>query len=270
MKPKFKIIFEDLSFLVLDKPSGLTVNKSQTSSEETLQDQLSQYFGLRPGDLGIGERVGIVHRLDKETSGVLVVAKTQRAFDFLQSEFKNRRVNKEYTALVHGEVLGPGEVKSRIGRVGKFGKFGNLGNREAGGREAETEYKVNSNIKYQISKFEGIIIEKGYSKARVRYLDQHGLNYSLLSVFPKTGRTHQIRVQLKSIGHPVVSDLIYCPSKLIKFDLLWCPRLFLHATRIAFVDPRSIPIKSGSKKILTFKSDLPNELKNAMLFLTNT
>lgn len=259
---KFKVIFENRDLLVVDKPSGLTVNRSETSKEETLQDQLAEYFGLSDGNLGIGERVGIVHRLDRETSGVLVVAKTQKAFENLQRQFKNRLIKKEYVALVHGRMTDDfGVVKSRIGRIGKFGKFGNLKNREVGGREAETEYKLVSSFKFPISKLEEIAVEKGYNKSRVRYLDQHALEYSLLAVFPKTGRTHQIRVHLKSIGHPVVSDLIYCPSKLLKFDLVWCPRLFLHAKSISFADPKS-------KKALAFESDLPNELKNAMLLLT--
>ncbi len=262
MKPNLNIIFEDKDFLVLDKPSGLTVNKSETSREETLQDQLSDYFKLANGDLGIGERAGIVHRLDRETSGVLVVAKNQKTFEFLQGEFKERRVKKEYIALVHGLVKDDsGEIASNIARIGKFGKFGNLKNRQEGGREAVTDYERISNFKFQISNFENIIVEKGYNRSRVRYLDQHGQDYTLLSVFPKTGRTHQIRVHLKSIGHPVVSDLIYTPSKLLKFDQVWCPRLYLHAKKIYFSSPRS-------KKVLTFECDLPNDLKNAMLFLT--
>src|SRR3989339_914272 len=97
----FKVIFEDEQILVVDKPAGLVVNRSQTNEGETLQDQLCEYFQLGD-DLGIGDRAGIVHRLDRETSGVLVVAKTQRAFEILQSQFKDRSVKKEYTTLVHG------------------------------------------------------------------------------------------------------------------------------------------------------------------------
>ena len=85
---KFNIIFENSQFLVINKPSGLVVNKSQTVKEETLQDQLSKYFGLGRNDLGLGGRAGIVHRLDRETSGLLLVAKTQKSFDFLQNQFK--------------------------------------------------------------------------------------------------------------------------------------------------------------------------------------
>ena len=255
------IIFENDDFLVVDKPSGQVVNRSETTAGETLQDKLSKYFKLAPGDLGIGGRAGIVHRLDRETSGLLVIAKTQKVFELLQEEFKNRMVTKEYVSLVHG-FFGEksGTINSRIARIGKFGKFGILKDREVGGREAETEYVVNSKFKIQNSKFEEIIVEKGYNRSRVRYLDQHALDYTLLRVFPKSGRTHQIRVHFKSIGHPVVSDLIYSPSKLIKFDLLWCERLFLHSARLSFYGPKS-------KKSFDFKSDLPNDLKHAMLFL---
>ncbi|KKR61076.1 MAG: Pseudouridine synthase [Candidatus Curtissbacteria bacterium GW2011_GWA2_40_31] len=99
----FKVIFEDEQILVVDKPAGLVVNRSETNRQETLQDQLVDYFKLGH-DLGIGDRAGIVHRLDRETSGVLVVAKTQKAFDFLQKQFKDRKIKKEYVALVHGFV----------------------------------------------------------------------------------------------------------------------------------------------------------------------
>src|SRR3989338_7581133 len=97
-----------------------------------------------------------------------------------------------------------------------------------------------------------------FSKSRVRYLENHAKFYTLMALFPKTGRTHQVRVHLKSIGHAVVSDSIYTPRKLLAFDLAWCPRLFLHAAQIEFTHPKS-------KKIVKFKSLLPKELKNAIL-----
>src|SRR3990167_2002143 len=100
---KFKTIFEDERILVVDKPAGLVVNRSKTLNEETLQDQLADYFHLGK-NLGIGDRAGIVHRLDRETSGILLIAKTQMAFDILQAQFRQRSIKKEYTALVHGRV----------------------------------------------------------------------------------------------------------------------------------------------------------------------
>src|SRR3989344_2586017 len=120
-----KIIFEDEEILVVNKKAQVVVNKSQTFQEETLQDELGEYFGLKDGDLGIGERAGIVHRLDRETSGLILVAKTQKTFENLQAQFKNREVEKEYTALVHGHLREQaGIIEAKIERIGKFGKFG--------------------------------------------------------------------------------------------------------------------------------------------------
>src|SRR4030042_5404723 len=113
---KLKIIFKDDQILVVEKPTGLVVNRSETIREETLQDQLAFYFHLDKS-LGVGDRAGIVHRLDRETSGLLLVAKTQKAFDFLQRQFKERKVAKEYVALVHDFVKDKsGSVVSDIGR----------------------------------------------------------------------------------------------------------------------------------------------------------
>jgi len=147
MARKLNIIFEDEYILVVEKPSGQVVNRSVTIKEETLQDQLSQYFHLGES-LGIGGRAGIVHRLDRETSGLLLVAKTQKAFDFLQRQFKERTIKKEYLALVHGLIKEKqGTVESRLTRIGKFGKFGIADRRSADGREAKTDYKKISNFK---------------------------------------------------------------------------------------------------------------------------
>lgn len=256
---KLNIIFENDQILVIDKPSGLVVNKSETIIWETLQDILSEYFQL--SDLGVGDRAGIVHRLDRETSGILVVAKTESAFSNLQEQFRNRQVIKEYIALVHGKVdEDKGNINARIGRIGKFGKFGIVDKRYIAGRETQTGYKVVDRFKMKDKEFNKLILAD-LSKARVDYLKSHGLFFTLLKVLPKTGRTHQIRVALKSISHPVVSDLIYTPSKLLKFDLGWCPRLFLHSAKLSFADP-------VTKKRVSFDSALPKDLKSALSFLT--
>lgn len=276
------IAYENEEILVVDKPAGLVVNRSQTIKEETLQDQLAKYFGLKEDDLGIGDRAGIVHRLDRETSGLLVVAKTQKAFDFLQKQFAARLVEKEYIALVHGlSKEEKGEVFAEIGRVGRFGKFGNV----PGGRESSSKYLVIKKYKFDKKKFQDLFSSSSeppvgwesrslnsmssrlrsnnktvFSKSRLRYLLQNAQDYSLVRIFPKTGRTHQVRVHLKLLHHPVVSDLIYTQAKLLKFDLLWCPRLFLHASHLEFVHP-------STKKPISFSSNLPNDLENAMLNL---
>src|SRR3989344_726791 len=99
---KLDIIFEDKNILVINKPAGLVVNRSETNKEGTLQDELADYLGLGVGNLGVGERAGIVHRLDRETSGLLVIAKDKKTFEDLQVQFKLRKVEKQYKALVHG------------------------------------------------------------------------------------------------------------------------------------------------------------------------
>ena len=253
---KLEIIFEDSEILVIDKPASLVVNRSQTIKEETLQDSLSKYFILR-SSLGIGERAGIVHRLDRETSGLLLVAKTQKAFENLQNQFRERKVEKEYVCLAHGEVnRDSGVIKGDIGRIGKFGKFGIV----EGGRESRTEFKVVKKYEFKENKFDELLSDS-QTKSRINYVIKQAKKYTLLNLFPKTGRTHQIRVHIKSIGHPAVSDLIYTPKKLLKFDFLWCPRLFLHASKIKFSHP-------ASKGIVEFISDLPAELKDALSYLT--
>lgn len=255
---ELKIIFEDSELLVLDKPAGLVVNRGQTVQGETLQELLENYFSLPADNLGIGGRAGIVHRLDRDTSGVLAVAKSQKAFENLQKQFKEREVEKKYVALVHGLVADHGVIDEKIGRVGKFGKFGVVST----GRESKSEFKRNVELIFLSSRFAQLVEDEKYNKARIRYLEAHGLDYSLVEIFPKTGRTHQIRVHLKHLGHPVVSDELYCPSKLFKFDMLWCPRMFLHAQSIAFRHP-------STKKNLEFVADLPKDLKSAMLFLAS-
>ena len=253
---KLEIVFEDSEILVLDKPAGLVVNRSQTIKEETLQDLLSKYFNLG-SSLGIGDRAGIVHRLDRETSGLLLVAKTPKAFENLQNQFKERKVEKEYTCLAHGEInQDSGVIEGDIGRIGKFGKFGIVEK----GRESKTEFKVVEKYEFNQRLFDELLSEM-QTKSRINYLTKQAKSYAFLNLFPKTGRTHQIRVHIKSIGHPVVSDLIYAPKKLLKFDFLWCPRLFLHASKIKFSHPKS-------KKDVEFKSDLPGDLKDALSYLT--
>ncbi len=268
MSGDLKVVFEDEQILVVDKPAGLVVNRAETVKGPTLQDELFDYFKAslpKGSDPNIGGRAGIVHRLDRETSGLLLVAKTQKAFDFLQAQFKAREVKKEYTALVHGLIKGEtGTIESRLTRI-KLGKFGIADRRSAEGREARTDFKVASYLQHNF--FRGptpLGVEPlKLTRARIRYLQIHAKSYTLLSVFPKTGRTHQLRVHLKSIGHPVVSDRLYAPRKLLAFDLSWCPRLFLHAQLLEFKHPKT-------SKAVKFTSPLPKELEEVLSFLTRS
>ncbi len=234
-----KIIYEDSNILVLDKPAGIIVNRSETAKEETVQDWIETKFKIQNSKFKIDEssdfykRSGIVHRIDKETSGLLLAAKNESSFENLQRQFKERKVKKTYIALVHGKIAkGEGEVRIPVGRLPWNRKrFGVM----AGGRDAVTRYRVISNIKYQIS--------------------NSNEDLTLLELYPETGRTHQIRVHLKYLGHPIFGDFLYAGRKTARSDRKVLPRVFLHASKISF----SHPITG---KHMSFESEFPQELKN--------
>lgn len=221
------IIFEDKNILVLDKPSGwITNDASTTTTQPVVQTWLRENFKYPL----IGDREkrnGIVHRLDKETSGLLIIAKTINSFENLQRQFKERKVKKTYIALVHGEIEPKeGEIVASVGRLPwRRERFGVL----PGGREAITDYKV------------------------IKVLESKDEKFSLVELYPKTGRTHQIRIHLKFIGHPIVGDYFYAGRKTAREDRTWCPRLFLHAGKISFFHP-------VTGKEVKFESELPKDL----------
>jgi len=242
------IIYEDNDILVLNKPSGMTVNKADTTKEEiTIQDWIETKFKIQNSKFKIEEnyingeynpnfefmnRSGIVHRLDKETSGLLIIAKNVESFIHLQNQFKERIVKKNYIALVHGKIIPEeGEIAVPVGRL-PFNRmrFGVV----AGGREAVTRYKTISHFK----------------KEEI---------FSLLELYPQTGRTHQIRVHVKYLNHPIVGDALYAGRKTARNDRKYLTRLFLHASKITFLHPKE-------NKEVTFTSPLPEELQN---FLDN-
>lgn len=199
------IIFRDEHILIVDKPSGMIVHPGAGVREGTMVNALLHYF---PGIEGIGpwERPGIVHRLDKETSGVMVVAKSLKAYKSLQQQFKERVVEKVYTGLVFGRMpQKEGKLTWPIGRHPKHGERISVKTRKP--RAAETYYTV----------------KKEFNE------------YTLLQIRPITGRTHQIRVHLAAAGHPVIGDSRYGRLK-TKHN---CPRLFLHSSYLAFVHPDS-------------------------------
>lgn len=242
-----KVIFEDDQILVFDKPPGLVVDNSETQQDSTLQTYLAQNY---PSNL---DRMGIVHRLDKDTSGVIIVAKTQQALENLQAQFKERKTKKEYLALVHGEVKGKGVIEGSIGR--------NPGNREKfvvldDGKEAVTEYEPIQSLVMSAD-----FLEKTYSDfSKIQNRKLNALHYSqftLLSCKPLTGRTHQIRVHLKHIGFPIVSDEKYVGRKICRLDRRWCVRIFLHAARLGFYHP-----KTG--EWMEIESPLPKDLKEVL------
>jgi 23S rRNA pseudouridine1911/1915/1917 synthase len=229
------IVFEDADLAVINKPAGMTVHAGAGSTEDarnrgTLVNALLHRFG-KLSEVGGETRPGIVHRLDKETSGLIVVAKNDEAHRKLGAQFAGREVKKTYIALVHGWVKqDQGTIRKSISRdrVRRV----RMTTRHEGGREAITHYRVQRRIESAFGKF------------------------SLLEVKIDTGRTHQIRVHLASLGHPVVGDTTYGAPATIKVrsGSVGLERNFLHAAALELRHPRT-----GEK--LAFARDLPGDLQ---------
>jgi len=233
--PEIKIIYEDDNVIVFDKPAGVLAQKAVSSESPAISDFLVKHF---PEIEKVGQdeqRFGIVHRLDKDTSGVMIAAKNNQSFEFLKDQFKNRQTEKTYLALVYGKVKPKeGIINLKIGRsktnpqmqiVIDSRKSVHGGKETIKSREAVTFYKTIKEYK----------------------------NYTLLEVHPKTGRMHQIRVHLKALGFPVVGDKKYFYRKYrgLKPQL---DRQFLHAQILKIILP------NGAKT--NFRSELPEDLKN--------
>jgi len=206
------ILSEDDDLVVVNKPAGMVVHPGAGRLTGTLVHALLAHCKSLPGIGGV-ERPGIVHRLDRETSGVLVVAKTETAHQALSRQFKGRLVKKRYLALVHGEVRqDSGRIEAAIGRREHDRK--RMGVRREGGREARTAYRV------------------------VRRLSA----MTLLELDLETGRTHQIRVHLSHINHPVVGDQVYGgrrEQRRAASAVLRADRQMLHAWQLGFHHPRT-------------------------------
>ncbi len=240
-KGKLDIIFEDENFLVINKPAGLVVHPSLSCKKDTLINLLlahcpeirkvgdSHLAGLETPIL----RPGIVHRLDKDVSGLMVIAKTQKAFEHLKNQFKNREIKKEYLALVHGKV------KKSQGII----TFPIIRSKRKGFKMIITKASPRASVPGKIKTAETLF-------EVIKYFPKH----TLLKVQTKTGRTHQIRCHLNAIGHSIVGEKIYKPRKLTaKLNLSeHLDRLFLHACLLGFYDLEG--------KWQEFKKELPEEL----------
>ena len=218
------IIFENDDLLVVNKPAGMVVHPAAGHETGTL---VHAVLGYEPDLEGIGgeERPGVVHRLDKETSGLIVLAKNERAHRWLQDQFRLRTVEKTYLALVDGVPPTPaGRVEAPIGRDSAHRK--KMAIQSAGkGREAVSEYKILESFKH----------------------------HTLLEFRPHTGRTHQIRLHCLFLGCPIVGDVIYGKKK----PTLELKRHFLHAAKLKIILP-------NEKQARTFESPLPVELVAAL------
>lgn len=207
------VVYEDDDLLVVNKPAGMVVHPAPGHTSGTLVNALlARHPGLAAG--GSPERAGVVHRLDRDTSGLLVVAKTASAHEALQSQFKGRMVKKNYLALVEGWVeVTEGRIEAPIGRSPIHRKQMAVLPRQRGGRPAVTTFQVLDYYEPQVS--------------------TQRLIFTLLEVGLVTGRTHQVRVHLAFLGHPVVGDRVYGRRK----QRLSCPRQFLHAAQLEFLQP---------------------------------
>lgn len=212
---QIKILYEDADILAINKPAGLVVHSDGRTEEETVVDFiLSKYPEIK----GVGEsltlsdgrqieRPGIVHRIDRETSGVLLIAKTQKGFEALKKQFQDREMQKEYHAIVWGSFPDhkkEGTINRPIGRSrSDFRKWSAMRGARGELREAVTNYSIVGETE----------------------------EFSFAKVFPKTGRTHQIRVHMRAIEHPVLCDKLYAAKKpcALGFD-----RTALHARRLEF------------------------------------
>lgn len=227
------VLYEDKDIIVLEKPAGMVVHHDVQHQSGTIIDWLFERY---PDIRSVGDdpgRPGIVHRLDKDTSGVLVVARNQNSFQRLKKLFQTRGIQKTYSALVVGNIKNEsGIIDTPIARSTKYFARRVVGGKQGRAREAVTEYRVRERFK----------------------------EYTLLDVFPKTGRTHQIRSHLAHIGHPVACDTLYGGKKFM--CLAGVERQFLHASSIEFVAP------SGAR--MHFDAPLSEDLVDALNQLRST
>jgi 23S rRNA pseudouridine1911/1915/1917 synthase len=266
-KNNFTLIYEDHDFLVLDKPAGQIVNSATSHHQISLQDHFRALFGLpaytaapttadsSPEEVFL-ERAGMVHRLDKNTSGLLIWAKNPLALHSLLAQFRLRQVAKTYTCLVHG-LFSPSQETSHINLpLARKRTHRQLMAVDPTGRPALTHYRmITAYPHFDTSHL--LTLHPPYSSREIDRLYQ---GFSLLQVTPKTGRTHQIRAHFTHHRHPLVGDTVYLPRRKAHLDPLWCPRQFLHAAQLSLTHPTT-------GQPLTFTAPLPPDLQSALGYL---
>lgn len=217
------ILYEDSSLLVINKPPGIVVNRALSVKGETVQDWVEKTYNIF-----IGDRAGIVHRIDKETSGILLIAKTESAFIELQRQFKEHIIQKTYLAIVHGKLVpDTGEINAPVDRLPwNRERFGIV----PGGKESVTKYKVLGPV-------------PGSAEGPLTYVE----------LTPQSGRTHQIRVHMKYINHPILGDYLYAGRKTARADRLWAPRVMLHAWKLTCTHPQS-------REVIAFEAPIPDDM----------
>lgn len=225
-----KILYQDADVVVVDKPSGMVVHAGAGHSRGTLVNALLHHFGSTLSSVNGEMRPGIVHRLDKDTSGVLVVARTDQAHRSLAAQFEGREVEKVYLALVHGKVEPPqGQITLPITRDPV--RRTRMTTKLRSGRSASTSYKVREKLG----------------------------NFTLIEVRIGTGRTHQIRVHMSSLRHVIVGDTTYGAPRAIPGQPPF-ERFFLHAHCLRFRSP-------STREWVIVESPLPNEFEELLVWL---
>jgi len=226
------IVFEDEYLAVINKPAGMVVHPGAGVGSGTLANAIAYHFEIRSPQSAVRNRLGIVHRLDKDTSGLIVVAKNEETHEAMSEQFRKRQVDKSYVALVHGTTReNSGKIDRPIARD----------------RRNRLQMAISETGRYALTLW------------RVR---QRFEKFTLFDVEIKTGRTHQIRVHLASINHPVVGDALYNEGRdntvadaAVRTAIKDLNRFFLHAEKLSFTHP-----KTGER--LEFSADPPNELRS--------
>ncbi len=242
------IIFENEDYLIINKPAGLIVHGGPGITEPALTDWLRKLY---PFIENVGEdplRPGLVHRLDKEASGLMVIAKNQKSFDHFKKQFKNRRITKKYIALAYGHINKDEDIINfPIKRAHDGYKMAALPTSS----EAITDKNKPNN------RDRGTLRAQEESREAITEFNviKRYINYTLLEVKIKTGRTHQIRVHLYAYGHPLLGDPLYFTKKTkVRNQKINLGRIFLVASELSF--------KDLNKEKQTFNIELPTELSN--------